>query len=518
VSDSRETPGADASNGRDTPAARAGTHTHAGDARAAGAATDPETGEPSITLEELRTIDLFDDLTDEELALWPAVAHTRHVAPGEVISEQGEEPRGLQLLLEGEAQSLIVGEGRSEQVGTQHAPTWIGAIAALTGNPTSVRMQARTPCRLALVGPEDFRRLALAQPAVNQRVMRQVAPIASRITAVEANRERLASLGTMAAGLAHELNNPAAAARRAASQLTEALDAINSALRAFVEGGIEREDAERLVQLQQEAAERTSSATALDALDASDAEEELLGRLEDLGVEEPWKIAEPLAAAGLDQEWLDRVAALAGPVTGAALRWVAATLTAERLSSELCESTQRMSALVGAVKSYSYMDRGDLVEVDLHEGLETTLVVLGYKLKHTTIEVVRDYDRDLPKLTVHGSELNQVWTNLLDNAIDALGERGTITIATHADGDCAVVEIADDGPGVPHELAARIFDPFFTTKDVGRGTGLGLATARRIVVERHDGSLTLDSQPGRTVFRVRLPFTQSKKPQPRRED
>jgi signal transduction histidine kinase len=349
-------------------------------------------------------------------------------------------------------------------------------------------------------------------------VMRQVAPIASRITAVEANRERLASLGTMAAGLAHELNNPAAAARRAASQLTEALDAINSALRAFVEGGIEREDAERLVQLQQEAAERTSSATALDALDASDAEEELLGRLEDLGVEEPWKIAEPLAAAGLDQEWLDRVAALAGPVTGAALRWVAATLTAERLSSELCESTQRMSALVGAVKSYSYMDRGDLVEVDLHEGLETTLVVLGYKLKHTTIEVVRDYDRDLPKLTVHGSELNQVWTNLLDNAIDALGERGTITIATHADGDCAVVEIADDGPGVPHELAARIFDPFFTTKDVGRGTGLGLATARRIVVERHDGSLTLDSQPGRTVFRVRLPFTQSKKPQPRRED
>ncbi len=469
----------------------------------------PGVGGPSMTIDELRTIDLFDGLTDEELAEWLAVARTRYVAPGEVISEQGEEPRGLQLLLEGEAQSLIVGEGRSEQVGTQHAPTWMGAIAALTGNPTSVRMQARTPCRLALVGPEDFRRLALAQPAVNQRVMRQVAPIAGRISAVEANRERLASLGTMAAGLAHELNNPAAAARRAASQLTEALDAIGSALRAFVEGGIERADAEQLVQLQQEAAERTASATALDALDASDAEEELLGRLEDLGVEEPWKIAEPLAAAGLDQEWLDRVAALAGPTTGAALRWVAATLTAERLSGELCESTQRMSALVGAVKSYSYMDRGDLVEVDLHEGLETTLVVLGYKLKHTTIEVLRDYDRLLPKLTVHGSELNQVWTNLLDNAIDALGERGTIAIATRADGDCAVVEIADDGPGVPDELAARIFDPFFTTKDVGRGTGLGLATARRIVVERHDGSLTLDSRPGHTVFRVRLPFAQT---------
>jgi signal transduction histidine kinase len=512
VSDARETPGADASDGRDTPAARAGdagTHTRAGDARAAGSTTDRGAGGPPITLEELRTIDLFDELPDEELAEWLALARTRHAAPGEVISEQGEEPRGLQLLLEGEAQSLIVGEGRSEQVGTQHAPTWMGAIAALTGNPSPVRMQARTPCRLALVEPEDFRRLALAQPAINRRVMQQVAPIASRISAVEANRERLASLGTMAAGLAHELNNPAAAARRAASQLTEALDAIGSALRAFVEGGIEREDAEQLVHLQQEAAERTANATALDALDASDAEEELLGRLEDLGVPEPWKIAEPLAAAGLDQQWLDRVAALAGPTTGAALRWIAATLTAERLSGELCESTQRMSALVGAVKSYSYMDRGDLVEVDLHEGLETTLVVLGYKLKHTTIEVVRDYDRDLPKLTVHGSELNQVWTNLLDNAIDALGERGTITLATRADGDCAVVEIIDDGSGIPEETAARIFDPFFTTKDVGHGTGLGLATARRIVVERHSGSLTLESEPGRTVFRVRLPFTQT---------
>jgi signal transduction histidine kinase len=528
------------SGAREIPAAGAGA------ARAAKGATDPGVGGPAITLEELRTIDLFDELSDEDLALWTAVMRLHPVVAGEVISEQGEEPRGLQLLLEGEAQTLIVGEGRSEPVGSQHAPTWIGAIAALTGNPSPVRMQARTECRLALVEPEDFRRLASAQPSVYRRVMQQVAPVAGRITAAEANRERLASLGTMAAGLAHELNNPAAAARRAASQMTEALEAIDAALRSFVEAGIERADAERLLRLQQEAVQRAGTASALDALDASDAEEELLARLEDLGVAEPWKIAEPLAAAGVDQRWLDAVAALAGPATGAALRWVAATLTAGRLSAELCESTQRMSALVGAVKSYAYMDRGDLVEVDLHEGLETTLVMLGYKLKHTAIEVLRDYDRDLPKLTVHGSELNQVWTNLLDNAIDALGEppaqaareehdgrgehdergereardergaeHGTIAISTRAEGDCAVVEIADDGPGIPEELAARIFDPFFTTKDVGRGTGLGLATARRIVVERHAGSLTLESRPGRTVFDVRLPFAQSK---PNREE
>jgi signal transduction histidine kinase len=165
-----------------------------------------------------------------------------------------------------------------------------------------------------------------------------------------------------------------------------------------------------------------------------------------------------------------------------------------------------MSGLVGAVKSYTYLDRGELVEVDVHEGLDTTLVVLGHKLKHTAIKVVRDYDRSLPRLTVHGSELNQVWTNLLDNAIDALGHDGTITIATRRDGDSALIEISDDGPGIPAEIRGRIFDSFFTTKDVGLGSGLGLATAQRIVVEGHDGALTLDSEPGRTTFKVRLPL------------
>jgi signal transduction histidine kinase len=464
--------------------------------------------EPPVTLQELRTVDLFEELDDAQLAEWVPVAHAYNVAAGGIIAEQGEQNRGMNLLLKGEAQATIVDQGGDEPVGRHKAPTWMGAIAALTGGTMGVRMQAETACRLALVETDDFRRLAFAQPAIHRRVMQAVAPVMSRVTSIEQSRERLTSLGTMAAGLAHELNNPAAAARRAAQQMTEALDAIGSALARFVEAGIEREQAGELVELQQQAVARAATCTALDALDAADAEDDLIARLEALGVEEPWRIAEPLAVAGVDQAWLDRVAALAGPATDAALRWVAASLAAGRLAAELEESTERMSSLVGAVKSYAYMDRGGLVEVDVHEGLETTLKVLGYKLKHTAIEIVREYDRTLPKLTVRGSELNQVWTNLLDNAIDALGERGTITIATRADGECAVVEISDDGPGVPEDVATRIFDPFFTTKDVGYGTGLGLATARRIVVDRHDGSLTLDSRPGRTTFRVRLPFTQ----------
>lgn len=465
--------------------------------------------EAPITLQELRAVDLFDDLDDAELQEWVELAVPRRVQAGEVIAEQGETPPGLQLLLEGEAQALMLDEGRSDPVGRQHAPTWMGAIAVLTDSPLGVRMQAESSCRLAIVEPLEFRRLAQKYSSVNRRVMQQVAPVMRRVSEIEQSRERLAALGTMAAGLAHELNNPAAAARRAAAQMTEALSAIDSALGSFVEAGVERQEAAQLVLLQREAVAHAASCSALDALDAADAEEELIARLEALGVQEPWRLAEPLALAGAEPRWLQRVAELAGPATGAALRWVAATVTAERLAGEIVESTERMSTLVGAVKSYAYMDRGELVEVDLHEGLETTLTVLGHKLKHTAIEVVRHYDRTLPPLTVRGSELNQVWTNLIDNAIDALGERGTITITTRADGgNCAVVEIADDGPGIPQEALGQILDPFFTTKDVGQGTGLGLSTARRIVVERHDGSLTVDSQPGATTFKVRLPIKQ----------
>jgi signal transduction histidine kinase len=227
--------------------------------------------------------------------------------------------------------------------------------------------------------------------------------------------------------------------------------------------------------------------------------------LEGLGVPDAWRLAEPLTLAGVDEEWLARLQALAGSATAAALRSIAASLDAQHLVSELRESTERMSSLISSVKAYAYMDRGELVEADIHEGLETTLAVLAHKLKHTQIEVERDYDRSLPHVTIYGSELNQVWTNLLDNAIDALGERGKITLRTRRDGECIVVDVADTGPGIAPEARARVFEPFFTTKDVGRGTGLGRGTARRIVEERQGGSLAFDSDEHGTTFHVWLP-------------
>ncbi len=464
---------------------------------------------------QLRSMDLFEGLSEAELERWAAAAELRVLPPGAAVAEQGQPSPAFHLVLEGTLEAFAVdGSGRMEPVGMHSAPTWVGAIAVLTGGVSGVRMLASTEVTLGEVEPEAFIELVLAQRPVFDRVMAQVRPVVSRITAVESDRERLAALGTMAAGLTHELNNPAAAARRAAADLAEALDVLAATVGHFVESGVERAEAEQLVELQRHALAQCSARTKLDALDAADAEDALLEKLEDLGVPEPWKLSEPLAAAGVDADWLERVRELAGPAAVDALRWVAASLSAQQLASELNESTARMSALVGAVKSYAYMDRGQLVETDVHEGLETTLAVLGHKLKQTEIEVVRNYDRTLPKLTVNGGELNQVWTNLLDNAIQALGERGTITIATALEGPCVRVDIADDGPGIPAAVRERIFEPFFTTKEVGQGTGLGLDSARRIVVERHHGSIEVDSEPGRTTFHVWLPIENALKSSP----
>jgi signal transduction histidine kinase len=460
----------------------------------------------AVSLDELRRIDLFDDISDEELARWAAVAVVRDVPAGEIIASPTSPMSGMILLLEGTAQALLEEDGRVEPVGQHHAPTWMGAIAVLTGAPMGVTMQAETPLRIATIPPDDFLDLVLSQRVVHRRMMLVVRPVIGRITSIEQNRERLASLGTMAAGLAHELNNPAAAAKRAAAEMCEAVDVLSSTIGHFVDSGVERVEAQKLVGLQREALARAQSRDPLDTLDAADAEDDLLEALEQMdGVDEPWRLAEPLSAAGLDAAWLEQVRSLAGPATGAALAWVAASLTARGLAGELSDSAERMSNLVKAVKTYAYMDRGEVVSADIHEGIDTTLVVLGHKMKHTSIKVERDYDRSLPKLAVRGSELNQVWTNLIDNAIDALGDSGTITVRTGREGDQVVVSVSDDGPGIPPEVRDRIFDPFFTTKGVGAGTGLGLDTARRIVEERHRGTLGVESGPGGTTFRVWLP-------------
>jgi len=465
-----------------------------------------------VTLDDLRRIDLFDDLDDAELERWRSATQAFNVPADEIVAEQDASARGLLLLLEGRVRMYRVVDERFDPIGHMDAPTWMQAIAALTETPIGVRIVADGDCVIGLVPAGQFTDLALTHRPVHRRIMQQIGPVTQRLAAIDNDRERLASLGTMAAGLAHELNNPAAAVKRAAAQLADALDVVMGVIGAFVEAGIEREDAERLVVLQREAQARAAAAELRSSVDAADAEDDMLERLEDLGVADAWRLAEVLAAAGVDDAWLQEVADRAGPATSEALAWVTATLSARGLATELQESASRMSDLVLAIKTYSYMDRGELVQVDLREGIDATIKVLGHKLKHTRIDVRKDYAESLPKLAVRGSELNQVWTNLIDNAVDALGDTGTITISARRDGPCVRVDIADDGPGIPEEARRRVLEPFFTTKEVGRGTGLGLDTVRRIVEDRHDGSLGFDTGPGGTTFHVWLPIPDGSAP------
>ena len=460
-----------------------------------------------VTVDELRRFDLFEGLDDDALARWSAAAIAFNVDAGEILAEQDASPRGLLLLIEGRTRMYkSADDTRFEPIGHMEAPTWMQAIAAITETPIGVRMVAETDCLIGLVPVEQFVDLALTHRSVHRRIMQAIGPVTARLAQIDNDRERLASLGTMAAGLAHELNNPAAAVKRAAAQLADTLDIIMSVFKAFVEAGIERADAERLVELQQRAQATAADRPALSSVDAADAEDDMLDRLEDMGVHEPWRFAETLANAGVDKAWLDEVARYAGPATSKALAWIVATLSARGLANELQESASRMSDLVGAIKTYSYMDRGELVQVDVREGIDATIKVLGHKLKHTKIDVHKDYDPTLPRLAVRGSELNQVWTNLIDNAVDALGDTGTITITTLRDGPCVRVDVGDDGPGIPEEARRRVLEPFYTTKEVGSGTGLGLDTVRRIVEDRHDGSLGFDTGPDGTTFHVWLPI------------
>jgi signal transduction histidine kinase len=459
-----------------------------------------------ITADDLAGIDLFDEVGEAERAAWAAVTEEQWYEDGEYVMREGVR---FLMLLEGRLDAIRQRpDGTDELDGQQIAPTWLGAISVLTEQPPPMWFRAAGRTRMGTVQAEDFRRLVFEQRPVFLRLMRTFRPVFTRLESTEMRREKLASLGTMAAGLAHELNNPAAAARRSADQLAEALATISGALQAFVSSGVERGEAQVLADLHERALAQAAACTVKDKdpLAVADREDRLIELLEDQGVGEAWNLAAPLAMAGVDEDWLEEVAAHANGATEAAVRWVAASLTARSLADELRESTERMSSLVGAMKSYAYMDQGDLVEIDVHEGLEATLTILGHKLKPTSITVVRAYGDDLPRVCVYGSELNQVWTNLLDNAIAALGDSGTITIATRAwDRTGVEVVIEDDGPGIAEELQHQVFDPFFTTKGVGEGTGLGLDTARRIVEERHHGSMRLESRPGRTAFQVRLP-------------
>jgi signal transduction histidine kinase len=464
----------------------------------------------------LRELFLFEKLDDGQLAWLAERGEVASYQAGTTVYRAGEPATRLFVLLEGTLSMLMRAGGTEIEVNrTDQRGAYAGAFFAYLDLPLArsyaSSLRAVTDCRFWVLPADDFGWAVREWFPMATHMLEGFAVQGMGSQQTVSTRERLVALGTVTAGLTHELNNPATAAARATATLSERLAGLWDELAGLAGAGLAAGQVAALADLVREAVAGQATQGALSPLEASDREDELGGWLAEHGVDGAWELAPPLVAAGVDAGWLERLAAaVPAAALPRAVGLAAMSCEAESLLDEVAEAAGRISALVAAAKQYSQMDRSPLQQVDVHEGLESTLTMLKHKLE-TGIEVVRDYDRSLPELPAYAGELNQVWTNLVDNAADAMegmDGRGRLTVRTGRDGDRVLVEIGDNGPGIPEEAAPHLFEPFYTTKPVGRGTGLGLDICWRIVVQRHHGDLRFTSAPGDTRFQVLLPLTQ----------
>ena len=462
---------------------------------------------------ELSTLFLFEKLTSEQLDWLCREGRIVSTDAGQVYTE-GEPATCLYVLLDGTiALRRRVGGDDIEVNRTDLRGAYAGAFFAYLGDRVpqvyNNSMFAVTPCRFFVLDAARFAQLMTEWFPMAVHLLEGLFFGTRNTQEAIGQRERLLALGSLSAGLTHELNNPAAAAMRATAALRDSAAGLRAGLAEMAAGPSDGAVLAVLLRLQGEAAQRVGQPPELSPLEASDREDEIGDWLQARSVPDGWDLAPVFVQAGLDIEWLEHAAAAIGEAGGesiaAPLRWLGDSVESELLRTEITDSVSRISALVGAARQYSQLDRAPYQVTDVHELLDSTLVMLGDKIGQG-ITVIKNYDRTLPRIPCYPAELNQVWTNLIDNAVAAMAGSGTLTITTGADGEMLLVEIGDTGPGIPAQVQDRIFEPFFTTKPVGQGTGLGLDISWRIVVTRHHGDIRVQSAPGDTRFEVRLPL------------
>jgi signal transduction histidine kinase len=464
----------------------------------------------AVSLQELsclvRSVPLLAGLRDDDLPCLGAVEVVEAPAGG-VLFEQGESAPAFCVILEGEVRAVRrEANGIETPLAVFHAADSFGEAPLLLGSPISaVQCECTVPTRLLRVDAEGFWRLMAACPTVRQGVL---ANAAQRIHAFQANtlhREKLISLGILAAGLMHELNNPGSAAKRSAAQLRENLGRLQEVSMRFCRSPLTQEQRTCLLDMQREAL-ALEKPKPMGSLEEADAEEELAAWLEQIGVANSRKLAPTLVAAGWRRADIACAQqAFPAPALQDALNWLAALISAMQQLTTIEESLSRVTELVVAVKKYAWEEKGGDHQIDVHESIQSTLTILGHKFRHRQLTIEKDFAAGLPPLRTNGTGLSQVWTNLLDNAIDAAPPESTVRIRTWLENGFVCVGVADQGPGIPPEMREHIFQPFFTTKPAGVGTGLGLEIARRIVVAQYHGAIDFTSQPGHTEFIVRLP-------------
>jgi signal transduction histidine kinase len=455
-------------------------------------------------LHNINEMALFPKLPDEALEEIKQHGSELELNVGDVLFSEGDSNYNFHIVLEGEIEITKLVANERVVLAIHRRGDFMGELSMLTSSKSIATARAIAPSRVLEIGRKAFKQILSQGLPIADVILTALAGRTREVEIRLRQQEKMAALGKMSAGLAHELNNPGAAARRSASILRDNFETLQT--QALQLNLLSKDQLKLIIDIKDQAIEYSANPPELNILTQSDKEDEVTDWLEDHQVNNGWKIASTLVNAGLDISKLDVIADNV-PVEclSNVLCWLDTTITFYALINEIEQSTARISDLVKAIKGYSYMDQAPLQEIDIHNGIENTLLILHHRLKKGIV-VHKNYDYTLPRINAYASELNQVWTNLIDNAIDAMNGKGDLTIRTYRESSCIVVEIIDTGLGIPQDIQSRIFEPFFTTKDVGKGTGLGLEIAYRIIVNKHKGDIHFNSKPGNTCFQVHLPI------------